>query len=375
MQSGYLLHGGRHHSGIPGGIIPLHPGGFVGIRSRDPVASASLRMGLNDWLTIESHAEGGAGLENGGAGIAIDTFDRGIIEAAVAASHYGGGSGLQVSLGGTTAYRGIVVDAQTQRTFSAYSDLGMITTPSSSASSALATLLHVGAIQSYGAPIVLSTSVSPPKALDRISISVPDVFLSAAALNLSFVNLEQTNGEKSRIMTAGISRNFHNGPSVFANAYVDLAHPKDAGVFLGLSMSLGGSISATTAANIQHYSSSVNAEAVKSADLTPGSYRWRVYDSEGTNRYSSADATYQSGYGRATIATSEYGSNKSRYRPFWVGIGSWRQRQIGTNGDRLPRACGRGRSGRQSDGRQPSNWGDRPIWPTSRNRAARLPGQ
>src|SRR5208337_2522525 len=24
-------YGGRHHSGIPGGIIPLHPGGFVGI--------------------------------------------------------------------------------------------------------------------------------------------------------------------------------------------------------------------------------------------------------------------------------------------------------------------------------------------------------
>jgi len=26
-------YGGRHHSGIPGGIIPLHPGGFVGIGS------------------------------------------------------------------------------------------------------------------------------------------------------------------------------------------------------------------------------------------------------------------------------------------------------------------------------------------------------
>ena len=24
-------YGGRHHSGIPGGIIPLYPGGFVGI--------------------------------------------------------------------------------------------------------------------------------------------------------------------------------------------------------------------------------------------------------------------------------------------------------------------------------------------------------
>jgi len=27
-------YGGRHHSGIPGGIIPLHPGGFLGIGTR-----------------------------------------------------------------------------------------------------------------------------------------------------------------------------------------------------------------------------------------------------------------------------------------------------------------------------------------------------
>jgi hypothetical protein len=26
-------YGGRHHPGIPGGIIPLYPGGFVGIRT------------------------------------------------------------------------------------------------------------------------------------------------------------------------------------------------------------------------------------------------------------------------------------------------------------------------------------------------------
>src|SRR5271163_2976419 len=28
-------YGGRHHSGIPGGIIPLYPGGFVGIGTRE----------------------------------------------------------------------------------------------------------------------------------------------------------------------------------------------------------------------------------------------------------------------------------------------------------------------------------------------------
>src|SRR5271165_2371976 len=30
-RAGSFRAGGRHHSGIPGGIIPLHPGGFVGI--------------------------------------------------------------------------------------------------------------------------------------------------------------------------------------------------------------------------------------------------------------------------------------------------------------------------------------------------------
>src|SRR5271167_5061446 len=31
-------YGGRHHSGIPGGIIPLHPGGFVGIGTQESEA-------------------------------------------------------------------------------------------------------------------------------------------------------------------------------------------------------------------------------------------------------------------------------------------------------------------------------------------------
>src|ERR1700690_4204100 len=32
-------YGGRHHSGIQGGIIPLYPGGFVGIGIRPPEAA------------------------------------------------------------------------------------------------------------------------------------------------------------------------------------------------------------------------------------------------------------------------------------------------------------------------------------------------
>src|SRR3954462_13520762 len=36
-------YGGRHHSGIPGAIIPLYPGDFAGIR-KHPVQFLSLRL-------------------------------------------------------------------------------------------------------------------------------------------------------------------------------------------------------------------------------------------------------------------------------------------------------------------------------------------
>ena len=41
-------YGGRHHSGIPGGIIPLHPGGFVGIGTLG--ATLAENGALQGWL-------------------------------------------------------------------------------------------------------------------------------------------------------------------------------------------------------------------------------------------------------------------------------------------------------------------------------------
>jgi hypothetical protein len=37
IRAASFRYGGRHHSGIPGGIIPLHPGGFLGVGMRDCV--------------------------------------------------------------------------------------------------------------------------------------------------------------------------------------------------------------------------------------------------------------------------------------------------------------------------------------------------
>src|SRR6266404_5898980 len=55
--------GGRHHSGIPGDIIPLYPGDFVGIRRRPPRVSPSISTHTNS--TISSHAYGGDSVTQG----------------------------------------------------------------------------------------------------------------------------------------------------------------------------------------------------------------------------------------------------------------------------------------------------------------------
>jgi outer membrane usher protein len=277
----------------------------------DPIASASLRGGLNDWLTVETHAEGGAGLVNGGAGLVLNAFNRGVVQGALASSHFGGGNGFQIAFGGTTAIGDVVIDVSTQRTFGNYADLAMITTPTNNSGTTFANLLHIGAVQTTNWPLALVTSIEPPKALDRISISLPRIFNVDVGFTASFVNYVQSDGQKSRITSVGLSKSFHNGATVFANAYVDEANHNDAGVFVGFSMALGDSTSVSAGANAQRIGTTYSSEIARSGGPDPGSYGWRVYDNEGVNRFSAAEATYQSQYGRASVAAAEYGWNKS----------------------------------------------------------------
>jgi outer membrane usher protein len=118
-------------------------------------------------------------------------------------------------------------------------------------------------------------------------------------------------GEKSRIASLGISRILPNGASTFANAYVDTANRNDAGLFAGVSIVLGDSTSATASADLRRNGSSFSTDVTRSAGPDPGSYGWRLFDSEGVNRGTNAEGVYQSQYGRATINAAQYGWGNS----------------------------------------------------------------
>ena len=76
----------------------------------------SVRHGLYDWLTLEGHAEEVTGLYNGGAGLLARTGDFGVLSAAASGSSYRGQGGLQTYVAFETKFWGLSFNASSTRT-------------------------------------------------------------------------------------------------------------------------------------------------------------------------------------------------------------------------------------------------------------------
>ena len=271
------------------------------------LGSASLRGGLTDWATLEAHAEGGHGLFNGGVGATLAVMQRAVVDASLASSSYKGKWGGQVGFGASTNVLGATLDVSTQRTLGPYTDLAEVTAPPGVSSSILSSYLFGGAANPLFSPLLLSTSLAPPRALDRISLTFPHA-LQIASANFSLVNQVDGDGAVSRIASVGLTRNFKGGLSAFATTFADFAHRRDYGVLAGLSYTFGGGISVSTQSMLQGRAFSQATEIYKSAGQDVGDYGGSVSDQEGANRYLRATADYQSAVGRASVVAAQYGS-------------------------------------------------------------------
>jgi outer membrane usher protein len=88
-------------------------------------ASGVLRYGLTDGLTLDAHAEGGAHLALGGAGLSLGLGPFGVVNAAAAHSRVDGAQGWQYAFGYSyTSQRGSLALQRLQRT-AGYGDLSV----------------------------------------------------------------------------------------------------------------------------------------------------------------------------------------------------------------------------------------------------------
>lgn len=269
---------------------------FYGVESNNydarPVGSASVRYGLTNWLTLEGHAEGGAGLLNGGVGAAFSLGAFGAASLAVAGSRVGERTGGLFNASLEMSFWGVSLYARTQRTFGNYDDIASVTAP----------ILDpkLSEFSFFNARV--------PKALDQVSFGLPLPF-DRSNLNFSYTQLESALGDRNRIVGLSYSRNFLRDSTMYVTAFKDIDDSKSFGIFAGISVPFGSDVTVSTGVQSGPKGASVVTDAMKSERLEEGSYGARVRDAEGSTPNRAAAASYRASFGRVEAGVQQYGSN------------------------------------------------------------------
>src|ERR1041385_7977136 len=183
-----LLAPGLSSWSVEGGLPRLSYGSGSDAYVQSPVGSVTLRRGIFDWLTVESHAEGGAGIGNGGLGAAFKTGTFGAAAIAASASFGSGDTGFQTYASYETRLFGLNINASSQRTFGAYDDLASATArlqnfsvnPLQYPYGIFGTSTnYLGYLQPaiLNAPLMpIYANARPPRILDRVTVSAPLAF-------------------------------------------------------------------------------------------------------------------------------------------------------------------------------------------------------
>lgn len=310
--SASLLAPGLSSWSLEAGFPRLAYGSTADTYVTTPVGSATLRRGIFDWLTLEGHAEGGAGLANGGAGAAIRTGSIGVAEAALAGSTLSGSNGLQGYFSYETALLGLNMHASWQRTFGTYNDLASATSrlqyfaPASAPYlwGFLSFLPYTQPSGQYGA---LYSNSLPLREIDQVSIGSLIPFDKLASWNLSYLHEISALNDRSNILSVSYSRTLPYDSSLFATVFSDFGENKSVGIVVGLTIPLGQLSSVTSSVSAGQGGTTATVDAVKSLGPTIGDYGWEVRDSEGITPYRGASFSYRSDYGTAKVGVNQDG--------------------------------------------------------------------
>lgn len=297
------------------------------------VGSGGFRYGFSNRLTLQAHAEAGAGVANGGGGALFGLGAFGSIETALSGSLGGGGKGAQAYLSYSyVSAGGLSLNLSAQRAIGNYEDL------------ASRTALNTNALAIVGqglsaAPNLFGSFFGvyglPPRAVDRISIGAPVYGLGgSASIALARITPRLPNGAplignlaNSRLLTASYARQLPFGGDLFVTAYANFAGNHDRGIFVGVTFPLWENIRATLGAQSVPDPATGKtrlggkAQLQKSMGAQIGDYGWTLTATEGKNRLNGANFSYRSSLGTARVDALQQASLISTTGQFEGAIG------------------------------------------------------
>ena len=160
-------------------------------------ASGSYRYGLNDWLTLESHAEGSDSVAMGGAGGLVKLGSFGVVNGALAQSQMDGNPGTQYSWG--YQYNNSWFSLGTQHIIRSV-DFG-----------------NLALVGSRGDSANTSYSLARRSAQYTASVSLSDY----GSLGLAYFDISGGNGDRTRLLNLSWSKNLWGNSSLYISASRD----------------------------------------------------------------------------------------------------------------------------------------------------------
>ncbi len=297
-----LLRPGLFDFSVEGGYVRRSYGVLSDDYDRRPVASATLRRGINPWLTLESHAEGGAGLGNAGAGAIFSLGKFGTLSTAAAFSKTGSARGAQIFAGWEGQFGGLSISASSQRTFGGYRDLAAVTAKVEPPANVV--IVPGGLLFPAGAAIA---SITPPRALDRVSFSLPLKF-DAGFVSMNLIHQKRDDGQRNKLVSMSYSRPMPLKANLFITGFADFGTTKSKGVYAGLSIPILSGAYVTSGVTFDPNNRvSGSLEISKPQPLQDNTFGWRVRDVEGRNTYRMAQGSYRSSYGQIGGQVQQYG--------------------------------------------------------------------
>ena len=232
-----------------------------------PVASASVRHGVSDSVTLEGHAELAAGLYQAGAGALLRLGQAGVLNGTLSASA-GHSRGAQVGAGYQYLGPRFSVDAQSVRASAGFGDLA----------------------SRDGSPVV--------RAADRFTVSLP--LPAGSSISTSYISYRTAGAPPSKIATAGYSATLFHGLFFNASLFQDLRRREKRGFYVGLSMAFDNNLAISVNSSRQNGQSGRSVSAQRAADFG-GGFGWNMQaGTAGGNAYRQAQLEYLGNQGRVS---------------------------------------------------------------------------
>lgn len=280
-----------------------------GLRSfsyaNDPVASGNLRYGVSDRFTVETHAEGGGGLVNAGAGGLWIMGRAGVISAAHARSTLDGLRGSQTAIGYNWNGGRFNFSIDSQRTRDEYRDIASL----------------------YGPlPARISERGLAGMTLRRYG-----------NLSLSYLRLQYPETEMSRYVGAYWSQSFASGWSANLSFNQNPDRRSDRSLYLSVSVALDRDRQLNTSLqrNGDRTNGIVDISRPVPGDGDHGGYGWRLQARDGDDGAGGlAEVGWFNNAGRYGTGVASYGSESYGYASasgslVWMGGHPFAARNIG----------------------------------------------